>query len=427
MVKRNSGSFTLAYDPENRLTTVSGGASATFVYDGDGQRVKATVNGTTTVYVGNYYEQAGSTIRKYYYHGGKRVAMRVGESTWYFLLTDHLTSTAITATDAGSKSAELRYKSWGETRYTDGTTPTTYRFTGQREEATIGLYFYNARWYDPALRRLAQPDTIVPDPGTPQDLNRYSYVRNSPLRYTDPTGYCIPGVNCPGNRYQDEPQIPPQTQPSVGPMCLVTPPPTLPAPSISTLLTPVPTPGPYITTLYGHDASQGQGRSWGPIPFSTGIKPFTAATVIPVDRRWLVPIVVPYRSGMEGSITYYENGAYIVVSDQYDASYLSVAGLDDLSLSRSIRIQTTSGEQLGPYSLGAVPPGQVGDTAADPITVWIRKEQGAPERIRMDLAVQGMGAKGAAIAWASYYIAVPLPYGPWPNPAPWFVSARSGP
>ena len=36
--------------------------------------------------------------------------------------------------------AELRYKAWGETRYTYGTTPTTYRFTGQREDATIGLY-----------------------------------------------------------------------------------------------------------------------------------------------------------------------------------------------------------------------------------------------------------------------------------------------
>ncbi|MBC7259446.1 MAG: hypothetical protein H5T65_09380 [Chloroflexi bacterium] len=47
---------------------------------------------------------------KYYYHGGRRVAMRVGTSTWYFLLTDHLTSTA---TSAGSKSAELRYKAWG--------------------------------------------------------------------------------------------------------------------------------------------------------------------------------------------------------------------------------------------------------------------------------------------------------------------------
>jgi len=63
----------------------------------------------------------------------------------------------------GRGAAELRYKAWGETRYTNGTTPTTYRFTGQREEATIGLYFYNARWYDPALGRFAQPDTIVPD------------------------------------------------------------------------------------------------------------------------------------------------------------------------------------------------------------------------------------------------------------------------
>jgi len=32
------------------------------------------------------------------------------------------------------------------------------------------------------------PDTIVPDPGDPQALNRYSYVLNNPLRYTDPTG-----------------------------------------------------------------------------------------------------------------------------------------------------------------------------------------------------------------------------------------------
>jgi len=95
----------------------------------------------------------------------------------------------ISATSAGSKSAELRYKSWGETRYTDGTTPTPYRFTGQREEATIGLYFYNARYYDPALGRFVQADTLVPDPGNPQALNRYAYVTNNPLRYTDPTGH----------------------------------------------------------------------------------------------------------------------------------------------------------------------------------------------------------------------------------------------
>jgi len=121
--------------------------TSNYIYDGDGQRVKATFGSSTTVYIGNYYEQAGSTIRKYpsaslragYYANGQRVAMREN-STVYYLLTDHLGSTAITANSSGSRVAELRYKAWGETRYTWGTTPTTYRFTGQREDATIGLY-----------------------------------------------------------------------------------------------------------------------------------------------------------------------------------------------------------------------------------------------------------------------------------------------
>ncbi len=46
-----------------------------------------------------------------------------------------------------------------------------------------------ARWYDPALGRFIQPDTIVPEPGNPQALNRYSYCLNNPVRYSDPTGY----------------------------------------------------------------------------------------------------------------------------------------------------------------------------------------------------------------------------------------------
>ncbi|MDZ7296246.1 MAG: RHS repeat-associated core domain-containing protein, partial [candidate division KSB1 bacterium] len=121
---------------------------------------------------------------------GQRVAMREN-GTLYYLLTDHLGSTAITANGSGNRVAELRYKVWGETRYTWGTTPTTVRFTGQREESTIGLYFYNARWYDPALGRFTQPDTLVPNPGDPQQLNRYSYALNNPVRYRDPSGHWI--------------------------------------------------------------------------------------------------------------------------------------------------------------------------------------------------------------------------------------------
>ncbi len=67
------------------------------------------------------------------------------------------------------------------------TLPTGYTFTGQLDSG-LGLMYYGARHYDPSLGRFLQPDTIVPQPGNPQSLNRYSYVLNNPLRYTDPTG-----------------------------------------------------------------------------------------------------------------------------------------------------------------------------------------------------------------------------------------------
>jgi YD repeat-containing protein len=83
-------SYTLTYDAENRLTGVSGGASATFVYDGDGQRVNGTAGGVTTAYVGSHFEWTGSvsTMKRYYYAGGSRVAMRTGASTVNCLLSD---------------------------------------------------------------------------------------------------------------------------------------------------------------------------------------------------------------------------------------------------------------------------------------------------------------------------------------------------
>ncbi|HOT93452.1 MAG TPA: RHS repeat-associated core domain-containing protein [Anaerolineae bacterium] len=87
----------------------------------------------------------------------------------------------------------MRYHPWGGTHFTSGATPTTRRFTGQIEDAAIGLYFYNARSYDPSLGRFISPDSIIPSPQNPQALNRYSYVLNSPLRYVDPSGH-IPEV-----------------------------------------------------------------------------------------------------------------------------------------------------------------------------------------------------------------------------------------
>ena len=92
--------------------------------------------------------------------------------------------------ESGNLVGELRYHPYGGTRYSWGSTPTGYRFTGQREDATIGLYFYNARYYDPALGRFVQADTIVPGAGEPQALNRYAYAYNQPLICSDSDGHC---------------------------------------------------------------------------------------------------------------------------------------------------------------------------------------------------------------------------------------------
>ena len=48
---------------------------------------------------------------------------------------------------------------------------------------------YNARFYDPVLGRFTSPDSIVPDPGRVIGYNRYTYVNNNPVRYTDPSGH----------------------------------------------------------------------------------------------------------------------------------------------------------------------------------------------------------------------------------------------
>ncbi|MEJ5312652.1 MAG: hypothetical protein WHX52_23045, partial [Anaerolineae bacterium] len=132
---------------------MSGATSANFTYDGDGTLVKSVLNGVTTYDVGNHFEWTGDTTSmvKYDYAGSQRVAMRWGNTgTLSFLLGDHLGSTSLTANSSGGKVAELRYHPWGGTRFTSGTTPTSYQYTGQRNDAAtypaFGLYFYN---YDP--------------------------------------------------------------------------------------------------------------------------------------------------------------------------------------------------------------------------------------------------------------------------------------
>ncbi|MBN1587516.1 MAG: hypothetical protein JW937_08860 [Candidatus Omnitrophica bacterium] len=117
------------------------------------------------------------------------------QSTGEVLYThgDHLGSANLRSRADGSNAGRRSYSPFGNTAATeaDGEEPDNRGFTGQIRDLSTGLYFYNARYYDPELGRFTQADTQVQAPQNPQSLNRYSYALNNPLIYTDPTGHSV--------------------------------------------------------------------------------------------------------------------------------------------------------------------------------------------------------------------------------------------
>ncbi len=190
--------YTQVFDAENRLVSVTVNNETTqFVYDGDGNLVKQIQpDGICTIYIGGVYEvekaTCGSlTVTKtttYYLVAG---AMRIDNDV-YYVLKDHLGSASVVTDSDGIGNivvGEQRYYPFGGTRWSTGSLYTDKLFTGQREMEGLGIYHYGARFYSPTLGRFLSPDSIIPGAANPQNLNRYSYVLNNPLRYVDPTGH----------------------------------------------------------------------------------------------------------------------------------------------------------------------------------------------------------------------------------------------
>lgn len=167
------------------------------VYDASGQRVKKTAQNKTTYYLGKDYEieynPTSSLTRKAFFLGDTRISEKEisagGIAHFRFFHQDHLGSTNLLTNEQGAQTLLMEYLPYGEVKVRQGADPVNNTFTGQKEDLESSLMYYNARFYDPKIGRFITADTIVADPTNPQDLNRYSYCNNNPIKYIDPSGH----------------------------------------------------------------------------------------------------------------------------------------------------------------------------------------------------------------------------------------------
>ena len=182
-------------------------------------REAGTTENRVTYYLGSVeYVYEGGQATKVKRHLGNLIIHRDGhietrgDWDYNFILKDHLGSTHTVVNRQGQNLDKFSFDAWGARR--TAATPltstvfetfnilsvhsilgarideTTNRgFTGHEHFDQVGIIHMNGRIYDPTIGRFLQADPIIQDPYNTQSLNRYSYVMNNPLSYTDPSGY----------------------------------------------------------------------------------------------------------------------------------------------------------------------------------------------------------------------------------------------
>jgi RHS repeat-associated protein len=203
------GSFsqTYTYDSENRLITTAG---ISYIYDGDGKRVKKCTAGTiagtcATNAVGTLYwsvpgggtltetDLAGNTLQNYVFFNGMRIARRDASGTVHFYFSDHLGTHSLITDLQGDMppQEESDYYPYGGEIPVSGSDSNHYKFTGKERDIESGLDNFGARYDASSSGRFMTPDALGGNLVNPQSLNKYPYVYNNPLRYIDPTGMYV--------------------------------------------------------------------------------------------------------------------------------------------------------------------------------------------------------------------------------------------
>jgi RHS repeat-associated protein len=201
------------YDAENRIIQVNGTmgqcstAAACYVYDAEGHRVRATVNGQTRDFI---YDLSGRNIDEFTpggsgwlgtwtrgeaYAGSLHIATYANGTT-EFDNSDWLSTFRARSDVSGNRIETCTSLPFGEDLTCTGAEVTPIHFTGKERDTESGNDFFGARYYTSTMGRFLTPDwaekpTNVPYAhfGNPQSLNLYSYVQNNPTTVGDPDGH----------------------------------------------------------------------------------------------------------------------------------------------------------------------------------------------------------------------------------------------
>ncbi|WP_412522145.1 FG-GAP-like repeat-containing protein [Shewanella algae] len=207
------GSRRFTYSSYDLVTNITqGGESTRFKYDANRQRferydVKVEAGVTsylTTLYVGGYEKVTRSggnkpalTEQKLYV--GNLVITKRSNNTVdeFYLHKDHQGSTTTITNKSGNVVQQFTYDPWGKqtaayshSLLNDYIAPAASKgYTGHEGIDNLNLIHMNGRIYDPTLGRFLQADPHIQAPTDTQSYNRYSYVKNNPMSYTDPSGF----------------------------------------------------------------------------------------------------------------------------------------------------------------------------------------------------------------------------------------------
>jgi RHS repeat-associated protein len=175
-----------------------GGTTYTYTYNDQGIRTSRSDGTQTTTYFLDgslvLFEKTGNDVIYYTYDADGSILSLNYLGDEYFYIKN-LQGDIIEIVDAsGTSVAKYRYDAWGNIIYQWDSglgiaNANPYRYRSYRFDSGTGLYYLNARYYDPSIGRFISADSInYLDPSSGQGLNLYAYCGNNPVMYSDPSG-----------------------------------------------------------------------------------------------------------------------------------------------------------------------------------------------------------------------------------------------